>query len=155
MHVESTELIEALRSEGLRITKARRVICDVIAEGHSEHLSAADVLARVRRSSGEQINASTVYRTIDVLEGLDLIQHVHLGHGPGVLHFADDSRHHHLVCGTCGKVVDLALSDIQPLVDAIASEHGFSAATVHFALEGVCDACRRTETVHGLERTVR
>jgi Fur family ferric uptake transcriptional regulator len=143
MHVGADQLIEALRSEGLRITEARRVICGVIAQGHGEHLSAADVLDRVVTTTGASINASTVYRTIDVLEQLDLIQHVHLGHGPGVLHFADDSQHHHLVCGECGKVADLSLEDIQPLVEHVAAQHGFSAATVHFALEGVCDDCRR------------
>ena len=142
MHVHADELIDALRSEGLRITKARRAICDVVAGGHTEHLSASDVLERVQASSGEAINASTVYRTIDVLEVLDLIQHVHLGHGPGVLHFADDSRHHHLVCSECDRVVDLALAEIQPLVEMVAREHGFSAATVHFAIEGICDSCR-------------
>lgn len=144
MHVGADTLIQALRSEGLRITKARRAICEVIADAHSEHLSASDVLERANAASGTAINASTVYRTIDVLEGLDLIQHVHLGHGPGVLHFADDSQHHHLVCSECGKVADLRLADIQPLVEKIAGQHGFSAATVHFALEGVCEDCRRS-----------
>lgn len=142
MHVEADELIEALRAEGLRITAARRTICGVLAAGHGEHLSAADILERVVAESGEAINASTVYRTIDVLEQLELIQHVHLGHGPGVLHFADDSQHHHLVCGSCGKVVDLALAEVETLVNEVAPRHGFSAATVHFALEGVCDTCQ-------------
>jgi len=142
MHVTAATLVAALRTEGLRVTAARRAICEVLAESHDEHLSANDVLVRARFLAHQDINESTVYRTIETLEGLDLIAHVHLGHGPGVLHMTDTSAHQHLVCRNCGKVVDVAWDEVQPLVDQIAAAHGFAVDGSHFALEGMCAECR-------------
>jgi Fur family ferric uptake transcriptional regulator len=135
-------LITALRAEGLRITEARQAICRVVATAGDQHLSATDIRKRAANLTGRQIDQSTVYRTLDVLESLGYLHHVHLGHGPGVFHLTRDAGHHHLVCENCGAAVDVPFDDIGPALEEIASRHGYSVRGAHFALTGLCRGCR-------------
>jgi len=141
MHITADVLLEALRREGLRITRPRRAVCEVLAEAHDDHLTALDIIERSRATTEVSVDPSTVYRTLVVLEALGLVRHVHLGHGPGAFHLTDSVRHHHLVCERCGRSVDVPLEDLQPTLESTAEDHGFVAATLHFALSGVCRSC--------------
>ncbi len=134
-------LIAALRAGGLRVTAARRAICSVIAESVGEHLSAADIQARAAAVLARPVDASTVYRTLDVLEQLGHLHHVHLGHGPGLVHLSAEADHHHLVCDVCGRTEDLPLAKLAPLLGAVEEEHGFVVEGGHFALTGRCADC--------------
>ena len=141
MHVTADAFINALRGRSLRITKARRAICDVLATSHEEHMSAADILDRAREQAGVGINQSTVYRTLDVLEELGYLHHVHLGHGAGVYHLSEEADHQHLVCERCGILVEVPLQELAPVLATVASRYGFVPEGVHFALMGKCEAC--------------
>lgn len=136
------ELIAALRAEGMRITESRKAICEVVAATGDEHLSAADVGERACQTLGRPVDQSTVYRTLDVLETLGFLHHVHLGHGPGVYHLSEDAGHHHLVCENCGAAVDVPLTDVSPILDKVAAQHGYTVRGAHFALTGLCGDCQ-------------
>jgi Fur family transcriptional regulator, ferric uptake regulator len=133
-------LVADLKRAGLRVTAPRRAICAVLAAAHDEHLTAADLHAKAEAVSGRPIDPSTVYRTIDALESVGRIHHVHLGHGPAVLHLSEHAEHHHLVCEVCGRTEDLPIEELAPLIAHIEARHGFSAGGVHFALVGQCTA---------------
>lgn len=141
MHPSTNDLIRALREDGLRITAARRAICTVLAESHEDHLTAVDIWNSASAIAGVTIDQSTVYRTIDVFQGLGWLHHVHLGHGPGIVHFTEESDHHHLVCESCGKSVDIPVDELDTVLGTLAERHGFARTSVHFALIGTCDAC--------------
>jgi Fur family ferric uptake transcriptional regulator len=141
MHLTAEDLINALRGRSLRITKARRAICDVLATSHEEHMGAVDILERARVRAGVGIDQSTVYRTLDVLEELGYLHHVHLGHGAGIYHLTEESDHQHLVCEHCGLSVEIPLDDLAPVLAAVTSQYGFIADGVHFALVGMCENC--------------
>jgi len=143
MHLAAEELIGALRGRSLRITRARRAICEVLAESHEQHMSAADVLERARRRVQVGIDQSTVYRTLDVLEDLGFLHHVHLGHGAGVYHLTEESDHQHLVCEVCGKSVGIPLEELAPVLATVTARYGFVAEGVHFALLGKCESCSK------------
>ena len=140
--VEAGQLLDALRADGLRVTAPRRAICRALARGHDLHLTASTLHAAAEEVLGSAIDVSTVYRTIDALEQAGLVHHVHLGHGPAVLHLSDHVEHHHLTCEVCGFTVDVPLGDLQGLTEAVATRHGFTIASVHFALIGRCSAHR-------------
>ncbi len=135
------DLIGALRGRSLRITKARRAICEVLASSHEEHMSALDILQRAREKAGMAIDQSTVYRTLDVLEDLGYLHHVHLGHGAGVYHLSEESDHQHLVCEQCGVSVEIPLEELAPVLATVTARYGFVAESVHFALVGTCEEC--------------
>jgi len=131
------DLIDGLRAAGLRVTAPRRAVCEVLADSPEDHMSAADITERV---SGAGIDLSTVYRTLDTLEGLGLVHHVHLGHGAGAYHVTGSHRHHHLVCESCGVVVDVPLSELRNAIESVTGPHGF-VADGHFAIVGKCASC--------------
>lgn len=140
--IESTvsvdDLISELKRAGLRVTEARRAVCQVLVETPDAHLTPVDILERAREASGRPIDPSTVYRTLDAFAGAGLVRHVHLGHGPGVYHLAASPEHHHLVCEVCGRVVDVPMSEFSSLIQHLEEEYGFVADGLHFALSGRC-----------------
>jgi Fur family ferric uptake transcriptional regulator len=143
MHLTADDLLTALRERSLRITQARRAICEVLAASHEEHMSATDILDRARDRTGVGIDQSTVYRTLDVLEEFGYLHHVHLGHGAGVYHLSQESDHQHLVCEHCGTSVEIPLEELAPVLATVTSRYGFVAEGVHFALVGTCEACAK------------
>ena len=141
VHITAGKLIDALSSEGYRITNARRAVCEVLASSHDEHLSAADIFSRAQAQTGTRLDRSTVYRTLEALEDSGLLTHSHLGHGPSVYHLAEDSGHQHLICLGCGKTLTLGERETRKLVETIAGSTGFVVDANHFALSGLCADC--------------
>ena len=70
------------------------------------HATPDEVLAEVREHSSA-VNASTVYRTLEVLEDLGLVRHAHLSDRAPTYHSVSDHEHFHLVCRNCGRVVSV------------------------------------------------
>ena len=131
------DLIAGLRQAGLRVTAARRAICRVLATAEGDHLTAGDVAVR----TGTGVDLSTVYRTLEALEELGLVEHVHLGHGPGAYHVGPSEEHHHLVCDTCGQTVDVPIAELRRAVGRVTAPLGFVPDSAHFAIVGRCAKC--------------
>ena len=138
MTAAGARLVEALRREGMRITRARREVCAVLAADPEGHLDAAAIASRVR----VPVNTSTIYRTLEVLEGLGLVDQVHMGPGAGTYHLASVPAHHHLVCDECGVTIDVPPEPVAEAVCALAERHGFTPNPTHFAIFGRCHTCR-------------
>jgi len=84
-----------LRAKGLRLTPQRQLVLEAVRElGHATPEEVAD---RVR-ASHPGINLSTIYRNLETLENVGLVQHTHLGHGGATYHAAEELTHLHLVC---------------------------------------------------------
>src|SRR5919205_4058324 len=96
-------LFESLRGRGERLTTARRALLTALANA-DDHRTAEELAAEVR-AAHPAIHRATIYRTLDTLHRLGVVEHSHLGHGPAVYHLAD-SVHHHLVCEDCGSVTE-------------------------------------------------
>jgi Fur family transcriptional regulator, ferric uptake regulator len=132
------EVLALLRQRGGRVTAARRAVVEaMLADDH--HATADEVVERVQ-SRHPDVHRSTVYRTLDRLQQLGVVTHVHLGHGPSSYHLAE-RPHHHAVCEVCGTVVELPWDALDGLADRLRSEHGFELAHQHFALSGRCARC--------------
>ena len=133
------QVLEALRERGLRMTPQRRAIVREIMSTDG-HISPADVARRVReRVPG--VNPSTIYRTLDLLEGLGILSHAHLEAG-AEYHRSTESQHVHLVCSNCGADDALSISEADRLKSLIARHSGFEPDLTHFAISGVCETCR-------------
>ncbi len=132
------ELAKSLRARGYRLTPQRQLVLAAVTE--LGHATPEDVHAWVR-DRAEGVNISTVYRTLELLEDLDLVTHTHLGHGPPTYHAATLDAHAHLVCRTCGSVEEVQPALVQDLVDRLATERGFAVDVAHFAIFGECRSC--------------
>lgn len=128
-----------LRSEGYRLTPQRQLVLEAVQS--LGHATPDEVLREVQQQA-TGVNASTVYRTLDVLAKTGLVSHTHLGHGPPTYHPTTAPVHVHLVCQVCGWVgeVDPHLAD--GFVAALEETQGFEADVRHLTAFGRCARCR-------------
>lgn len=130
-----------LRQRGERMTGPRKAVLTVLAR-HSGHLSAEQVVASVSVLD-PAVHRASVYRTLDALTGLGVVQHLHTGHGGTAYHLADGpGAHLHAQCHTCGALWDLPADLLDAVAGRLARETGFVLDPTHVALSGTCAACR-------------
>jgi len=134
----SIDLTGELRAKGYRLTPARQLVLSAVLA--LEHATPDAICAEVQRTASS-VNLSTVYRTLELLEELDLVSHTHLGHGAPIYHAAHERDHLHLVCGACGKITEAAANCADTLVDRLRGDFGFETDVPHFALFGRCADC--------------
>jgi Fur family ferric uptake transcriptional regulator len=132
-------LHDELRARGERITKARRAVLDVLADT-DEHLTTEELLSAVNRAEPD-VHRATVYRTVDRLAELGIVEHTHLGHGPAVYHLAND-LHQHLVCESCGRITEVPMAILRGVERRLHDEYGFTMSPMHFSIVGRCQRCR-------------
>ncbi|MEO5838990.1 MAG: Fur family transcriptional regulator [Acidimicrobiales bacterium] len=137
------DVIDTLRAKGRRVTTPRREILRALIE-HPEHPTAEQLTAEVQARQPD-VNASTVYRFLDDLERQGIVDHVHLGHGPAVYHFTDDT-HHHLICETCGRVTQVPQQTFDTLREQLRDDYHFEMEPHHFALPGRCQTCAQSSS---------
>lgn len=136
-----TRLTRALQAQGLKLTRARLAICRVLAET-TEHLKVAEVHRRARRIDS-RIGLASVYRTMDVLERLTLVKHVHMDHRHRHYATATEGHCHHLVCRTCGVVVQFSDCHADAVVRVLARRTKFRIEGHSMDFFGQCPACLR------------
>jgi Fe2+ or Zn2+ uptake regulation protein len=132
-------LLDDLRGRGVRITTPRREILSALLRA-GDHATADDVAALVQERAPD-VHLSTVYRTLDSLTDLGVVEHVHFAHGAAAYHLAP-TDHRHLVCEVCGSVTDVPAEVLQDLVQTVESRYGFELRADHFGLTGRCAGCR-------------
>jgi len=128
-----------LKDKGYRLTPQRLMILDIIHQADA-HLTAEAILSQLEgRIAG--INKSTVYRTLELLEGLGLVVRSELS-GGRVYHHAEEGHHHHLVCKKCGRQFHCDETALIPLKQSLEEKLGFEADLSHHVIHGLCRECR-------------
>ncbi|WP_240770535.1 Fur family transcriptional regulator [Nocardioides sp. GY 10127] len=136
--MEDEDLRDRLRGSGYRMTPQRELILRAVQA--LEHATPDEVLAEVRQHSAA-VNASTVYRTLEVLETLGLVRHAHLTDRAPTYHVVEEHEHFHLVCRACGKVTSVDAEQAAAFVEQIRAGHGFVVDRGHLAVFGTCEVC--------------
>ena len=134
MSEHAARTLEALRTDGRRVTTARRLVIELLART-PDHLTAEDLATRIHTLHPE-VHLSTVYRTLDSLAEWGLVEHVHQPHGPSFFHLA--SEHVHVVCEVCGRIRDIPGGEFDTLIAALGNRYGFELHLGHAALTGRC-----------------
>lgn len=132
------ELRDRLRGSGHRLTPQRELILQAVAE--LGHATPDEVLAHVQ-AQASAVNASTVYRTLELLEELGLVRHAHLGGRAPTYHSTAEPEHGHLVCRGCGRETSLAPTAAAALVDRLHDDEGFRVDVGHLTVFGTCREC--------------
>lgn len=130
--------LELVREHGGRITSSRRLLLEVLFASPA-HRSAEEIAVKVQ-SKDPDVHLSTVYRNLDELEKLGIVQHTHVGHGPATYHLATIA-HGHFVCGNCGAMFEAPPSLFESLAAEARQRYGFSVDAHHFAVLGRCADC--------------
>jgi Fur family ferric uptake transcriptional regulator len=134
---EAARLRRTLHERGLRMTPQRQLVLDAVRE--LEHATPEQICQRVQRVT-PTVNITTVYRTLELLEKLNLVRHTHLGHG-APSYSVDEHEHVHLVCHSCGRVAEVPCSLLDELAERLDQGHGFRLDASHLALSGTCRDC--------------
>ena len=134
-----TALAAALRRQGKRVTPQRLAIAATL-ESMDRHVTAEALFTEVsRRMPG--VSLPTVYSTLELLEELDLARRVATV-GGSVVYDPRVAEHHHLICRSCGTIVDVdAEVDPEALLE-LARGLGFAPEGAQVAITGLCAACR-------------
>jgi Fur family ferric uptake transcriptional regulator len=133
-------LMDRVRQHGFRVTRQRAIILQVLCELDG-HVSAEEVFNQVSLHRRD-VDLSTVYRTLETLHKLDIVSQTDLGHGCTEYEIVGRRPHHHLVCQYCGQIIELKDAYLAPIAESIRKDFAFDLASSHFAIFGVCDACR-------------
>jgi Fur family transcriptional regulator, ferric uptake regulator len=134
------EVGRLLRARGERMTGPRKAVLAVLAASGG-HLGAEDVVTRVAALDAG-VHRASVYRTLDALCVLGVVQHVHIGHGATAYHLVrGGDAHVHAQCSSCGAVVDLPADVLESAARRMERESGFVLDPTHVALSGTCATC--------------
>ena len=137
------EALEAIRTAGGRVTPTKRLVLEILTSD-PRHRTTDELAASVQRMSPD-VAASTIYRILEELERIGLVEHSHAGKGPATYHLRS-AAHGHLVCQRCGAMTEADPALFSQLVAEARSRYGFTVDPHHFAVLGECRACRSLET---------
>jgi Fe2+ or Zn2+ uptake regulation protein len=131
-------VLDLFRARGGRVTSSRRLLLRCLFE-QDEHCTAEELVTAVNDVDPD-VHRSTIYRNLDELEQLGVVEHVHLGHGPATYHLTTQ-RHGHLVCDVCGTALPIPDEFFADVAAAARRQYGFRLRPRHFALVGTCASC--------------
>jgi Fur family ferric uptake transcriptional regulator len=131
-----------VRREGGRVTPQRDLILrEFFSSG--DHLSAEDLFMRTKQKD-ESVNLATVYRTLKLLVASELATELAMPHGSSLYESNFKRDHHeHLICISCGKIVEFIEPVIEKAQDQIAKKHGFKMISHKHEIRGLCKDCQK------------
>ncbi|HJA42142.1 MAG TPA: transcriptional repressor [Firmicutes bacterium] len=133
-----------LYAANYKLTPQREATVRVLLENEQDHLSAEDIFLMVKEKAPD-IGLATVYRTLELLLELKIVDKINFGDGvyrydlrkDGDVHF-----HHHLVCMNCGSVHEIEddlLLDVEKIVE---SDYDFKIKDHRLTFYGICSKCQ-------------
>lgn len=139
---------DMLKEKGLKVTNQRVMILKVLSSSPGMHLTTEEIYDLVKREYPE-IGLATVYRTIQLLLDLNLIDKINLDDGFVRYEIAGDKdresghHHHHLICTECGSVYSFEDDLLEGLERYITDTMGFEVVDHEVKLYGYCKNCKK------------
>jgi Fur family ferric uptake transcriptional regulator len=136
---------------GYRMTRPREAILDVLAKT-PEHLSAEDIYLAVHKFY-PNIGLTTVYRNLELLADMGMVVKFEFGQGKAKYELADSyskkGHHHHLVCKTCGKIIDYSdfmkdeVAFLNNTEKGLSEKYSFAISDHVIQFYGYCSRCKK------------
>jgi Fur family transcriptional regulator, ferric uptake regulator len=136
------QLLSQVESRGVRLTAQRRALIETIQRA-TTHLDANGIL-ELARERDPNINRATVYRTIELLKKLGMIDELDLMHLNGEKHYYEvktEQDHLHLACFECGAIIEFATPAFERLKQEITEANSFEIQVIRLEAGGLCSAC--------------
>ena len=133
------DVLALVRQHGGRATPVRRLLLQALF-GSQEHRSAEELAVQVRAHAPD-VYLSTIYRNLEELERLGVIDSTRLGDGPATYHLAS-AAHGHLVCEKCGSMTEVPDEMFRDLIGAAQARYGFAINPRRLAVAGRCSSCQ-------------
>ncbi|MDB4257280.1 transcriptional repressor [Arcobacteraceae bacterium] len=131
-----------LKNKGMKYTEQRAIILQILSD-IDDHLNAEEVLDIVKEKyPNQKVGIATIYRTLNFLEEVNLISSISFGK-EGKKYEGNTSKHHdHIICTSCGQIVEFLDEDIEQKQEEIALENGFRITDHTMQIFGICSACQ-------------
>ena len=138
--VDAAPIVARITRQGHRLTAPRQTIVELVAP-RQDHFSAREIWDEAR-SQHLGVGRATVFRTLDLLVELGVLNRVHIGDGCHRYTVCETTHHHHLMCVDCGTVTAIEADAIERQIRRLAADHDFELLTHHLELVGRCAVCR-------------
>ncbi len=152
--MEQERFKEVLRERGLKVTNQRLLVLETIAGHPGEHLTAEEIYELAKEQYPE-IGLATIYRTVQVLVELNVIDKVSVDDGFVRYELgsakADSHHHHHAICQECGRVLAFEGDLLETLEQALYDTMGFVVTDHEVKLTGYCKDCIKRKGQENME----
>jgi Fur family ferric uptake transcriptional regulator len=125
--------------EGTRPTRQRRAVAAAL-RSFDDFRSAQEIHEMLRRT-GENVGLATVYRTLQALAECGEVDTLRTEDGEAVYRRCSTTHHHHLVCRSCGRTVEVEGPAVEAWADSVAARHGFTDVSHTLEIFGTCPDC--------------
>jgi Fur family transcriptional regulator, ferric uptake regulator len=144
--LDADQIAQTLAARGLRLTRQRRAVLDVVAEASSS-VSPVQVFDAARERCPE-LGLTTVYRTLELLSEIGALRRVHGRDHCEAFVPAGAAHGHTVVCSRCGLVTEFTDCDMHVVAAAAARQTGYDITEHFLQLSGLCAACSTGTDVH-------
>lgn len=132
-----------LKKQGYKNTKSRKAIIEVLENAH-EPLTAEEIFLQLKEK-GAAANLSTVYRTLELMDGRGLVAKTMISDGKAHFELLGGSHRHHLVCTQCKKMVSIDSCPIEKLEQDVSVQTKFNITGHRLELYGICPDCTKVD----------
>ena len=132
-----------LNKAGLRFTNQRALIMDIIRRGWG-HLDADEIYRRARQKE-PRLSLSTVYRNLQMLKKLGLVEELHFNEAHHHYEVKPSAEHHHLVCLGCGRIIEFHHPLSRYIKRNVTEARDFGIAETEIRVTGYCAECRKKQ----------
>ena len=139
----------ALSGAGLRLTGPRRAVAQLLTEREGQ-FTAEELLAE-SRSRGLGIGRATIFRSLELLGRLNLVERVDLPSGDHAYLICEPDHHHHVICSQCGRAVTFAMDDrgLAERLEQVARATGYAIDAHRLEVYGRCPDCQAEAPAEG------
>jgi Fur family ferric uptake transcriptional regulator len=134
---------QTLEAAGYHRGGAREAVLELLA-GEDCALTAQEIDDRLREGGGRRVGRASVYRSLELLAELKLVQRIELGDGSARFEAAGptDDHHHHVVCESCGQIEPFHDPALERAIERLSGRLGYAVDGHEVVLRGACRACR-------------
>ena len=122
-----------------RRTRQRAAVNQILS--HLEEFRTAQQIHDVLRQQGDSVGLTTVYRTLQAMVDAGEIDVLRTNEGEAAYRRCSNGHHHHLVCRSCGRTVEVSGPAVERWASAVADEHGFREVSHDLEIFGTCSSC--------------
>jgi Fur family ferric uptake transcriptional regulator len=137
-------IIAAFDDAGYRVTEPRRSLARLIGE-RGGHFTAEELVS-ASRSQRLGVGRATVFRSLDILAELGVVERLDLPSGQHAFVACDPAHHHHVVCSQCGRSTDVGDSGMVRVLEEVARRSGYRIESHRLELFGLCPTCQASRS---------
>lgn len=137
------EYLKTLRNRGFRLTSQRKLIIETLLKNIGNHPNAQELL-QMAQEDDPSVGIATVYRTVEILNQMGLLNIMNLEEGFSRFEIPGDTMHFHTFCKYCGKILHLENEkEKEEIIKQWVSETGFDLLPQTFEISGICSECAK------------